>query len=45
MFEYQQLLGPRFLEARDPQLTRALNPSTRDFAAWLRENAERIPIA
>lgn len=45
MFEYQQLLGSRFLQARDPQLTRDLNPATHDFAAWLRENAARIPIA
>ncbi len=45
MFEYQQLLGPRFLQARDPKLTRELNPATLDFAAWLRGRASRISIA
>lgn len=45
MFEYQQLLGDRFLHARDPQLTRELYPATRDFAAWLRDHAGQIPIA
>lgn len=44
MFEYQQLLGARFLTARDPQLTRDLNPATLDFAGWLRANARRIAI-
>jgi hypothetical protein len=33
------------MHARDPQLTRDLNSATRDFGAWLRENAARIPIA
>jgi len=44
MFEYQMLLGPKFLASRDPKLTRELNPNTRDFDAWLRENASKIPI-
>ena len=44
MFEYQMLLGPAFLKARDPKLTRELNPQTRDFDAWLRDNASKIPI-
>ena len=44
MFEYQMLLGPAFLKARDPKLTRELNPNTRDFDAWLRDNASKIPI-
>ena len=43
MFEYQMLLGPKFLEARDPKLTRELNPNTRDFDAWLAANAGRMP--
>lgn len=42
MFEYQQLLGDRFLSARDPKLTRELNPATLDFAGWLHANAARI---
>lgn len=45
MFEYQQLLGDAFLTARDPKLTRDLNPATLDFAGWLRVNAGRIAIA
>ncbi|MDQ3071065.1 MAG: NmrA/HSCARG family protein [Acidobacteriota bacterium] len=44
MFEYQMLLGPAFLAARDPKLTRELNPATRDFDAWLRDNAAKIAI-
>jgi uncharacterized protein YbjT (DUF2867 family) len=44
MFEYQQLLGDRFLQARDPKLTRELNPATADFATWLSHNAGRIAI-
>lgn len=45
MFEYHMLLGPAFLKARDPQVARELNPSTRDFDAWLRDNASKITIA
>ncbi len=44
MFEYHMLLGERFLAARDPKLTRELNPQTRDFDAWLRDNASKIAI-
>jgi len=44
MFEYHMLLGERFLQARDPKLTRELNPATRDFDAWLRDNASKIAI-
>ena len=44
MFEYQMLLGPDFLRARDPKLTRELNPNTRDFDAWLRDHASKIAI-
>ena len=44
MFEYQMLLGPAFLAARDPKLTRELNPRTRDFDGWLRDNVAKIPI-
>jgi uncharacterized protein YbjT (DUF2867 family) len=45
MFEYHMLLGDKFLAARDPKLTRELNPQTRDFTAWLRDNASKIAIA
>ena len=44
MFEYHMLLGEKFLQARDPTLTRELNPNTKDFDAWLRENAGKITI-
>lgn len=44
MFEYHMLLGEKFLKARDPKLARELNPATRDFDAWLRDNAGKIPI-
>ena len=44
MFEYHMLLGEKFLKARDPKLTRELNPNTKDFDAWLRENAAKISI-
>jgi uncharacterized protein YbjT (DUF2867 family) len=45
MFEYQMLLGPAFLKARDPKLARELNPGTQDFDAWLKDNASKIAIA
>jgi uncharacterized protein YbjT (DUF2867 family) len=44
MFEYHMLLGEKFLKARDPKLARELNPNTRDFDAWLRDNARKISI-
>lgn len=43
MFQYQQLLGPDFLRARDPRAARELNPELLDFDAWLTANAARIP--
>ena len=43
MFQYQQLLGPDFLRARDPELSRHLNPELLTFDEWLRANAGRIP--
>lgn len=44
MFEYQQLLGDRFLKSRDAKLTRELNPSTMDFDEWLKANLSKISI-
>ena len=44
MFEYQAMLGEAFLRARDPRLSRALNPAIQDFDAWLAGNASRIPL-
>jgi uncharacterized protein YbjT (DUF2867 family) len=43
MFEYQQLLGPAFLEARSPSLSRELFPELQSYDAWLSKNASRIP--
>jgi len=44
MFEYHMLLGEKFLRARDPKTTRELNPATRDFDQWLRDNIGKIAI-
>jgi len=44
MFQYQALLGDAFLQARDPDLSRALNPALQDFDTWLAANAARIPL-
>jgi uncharacterized protein YbjT (DUF2867 family) len=44
MYQYQALLGDAFLRARDPQLSRALNPEIQDFDGWLAANASRIPL-
>jgi uncharacterized protein YbjT (DUF2867 family) len=45
MFQFQAILGPKFLRDRDPQVSRTLNPQLQDFDAWLAANAGRIPIA
>jgi uncharacterized protein YbjT (DUF2867 family) len=45
MFQFQAILGAEFLRARDPQLSRTLNPQLQHFDAWLAANAARIPIA
>jgi hypothetical protein len=45
MFEYQALLGPSFLKARDPELARRLNPALQDFDTWLAGHASRIPLS
>ena len=44
MFQVQALCEEAFLEHRDVALSRALNPELSSFDAWLKENAERIPI-
>jgi len=43
MFQYQQLGGKDFLRARDPVLSRELNPELQSFDAWMAANAGRIP--
>jgi uncharacterized protein YbjT (DUF2867 family) len=45
MFQYQAILNDEFLRNRDPVKTRALNPGTMNFDAWLNVNASKIPIA
>jgi uncharacterized protein YbjT (DUF2867 family) len=44
MFEWQALLGPRFLAARDVAATRALHPGLLSFDAWLSLHAKEIPL-
>ncbi len=44
MFQFQAILGQEFLRARDPELTRALDPTVLGFEAWLAANAARLPI-
>lgn len=44
MFEYQALLGEKFLTARDVAATRALHPGLLSFDAWLSLHAQEIPI-
>jgi hypothetical protein len=44
MFQYHMELGEKFMKARDPKVARELNPNTRDFDQWLRDNAAKITI-
>jgi uncharacterized protein YbjT (DUF2867 family) len=44
MFQYQAILGDEFQRARDPRLSRELNPGLQNFDTWLAANANRIPI-
>jgi uncharacterized protein YbjT (DUF2867 family) len=44
MFQYQAIAGEAFQRARDPQLSRELNPQLQSFGAWLAANASRIPL-
>ena len=44
MFQYQAILGDEFQRARDPRVSRELNPALQDFDTWLAANASRIPI-
>jgi len=44
MFEFQAILGDAFYAARDPKLSRELDPRLADFDTWLAANAARIPI-
>lgn len=44
MFQFQAMRGAEFIESRDPQRARALNPALMSFDAWLGAHAQRIPI-
>jgi uncharacterized protein YbjT (DUF2867 family) len=44
MFQFQAMHREEFVKSRDPERARALNPALLSFDAWLRANAERIPI-
>jgi len=44
MFQFQAILGDEFLQNRNPEVARSLNPDLLDFDAWLAANAKRIPI-
>ena len=45
MFQFQAILGDKFLRTRDVRLAGSLNPTLLDFDAWLAANIGRIPIA
>jgi uncharacterized protein YbjT (DUF2867 family) len=45
MFQFQAILGDKFIHARDPEQSRSLNPALLSFDAWLGANIGRIPIA
>jgi uncharacterized protein YbjT (DUF2867 family) len=44
MFEYQALEGQAFLDSRNVQRSRELNPELQSLDAWLAANATRIPL-
>ena len=44
MFQFNRDFARQFCAARDPALTRELNPQVQTFAQWLQANAARLPI-
>ena len=44
MFQFQADFEEYFLGARDPVLSRSLNPELQTFDQWLARNAKKIPI-
>lgn len=44
MFQFNRDFAQQFGAARDPALTRELNPRVQTFEQWLRGNAARLPI-
>ncbi|NJD89352.1 MAG: NmrA/HSCARG family protein [Betaproteobacteria bacterium] len=44
MFQYKRDFEAEYRAARSVEATRALDPRLQDFAAWLADNAARIPL-
>ena len=44
MFQYKRDFEADFTAARDPEVTRTLNPSLMDFKTWLSKNKQLIPL-
>ena len=44
MFQFYQEQEDYLDDARDPKLSRKLNPELQDFDTWLKDNAKRIPL-
>ena len=44
MFQFNRDFAEQFCAARDPALTRELDPQVQTFAQWLQANAARLPI-
>lgn len=44
MFQYQQILGEEFYNARSPVVARELNPGLLNFDAWLAANKDKIAV-
>jgi uncharacterized protein YbjT (DUF2867 family) len=44
MFQFKRDFNEYYCGMRDPEKTRALNPSLQSFEEWLTQNKERIPI-
>lgn len=44
MFQFHRDFPDYFLPARDPALSRQLNPKLKDLKTWLAENGSKIPV-
>ena len=44
MFQYQQIMGEEFYNARSPIVGRELNPGLLNFDAWLAANKDKIAV-
>jgi len=44
MFQVKRDFNEEYCSARDLELSRKLNPELQSFAAWLKKNADRIPL-